>query len=98
MADHAEHHHAAPAKPNATTAMGFALFAGMVTIIVALGGAIRDSSTILTIGALTGALAIVLAILAALIAKKKGATTRGFLVSVMLGASGIIMWALVNNV
>ena len=36
--------------------------------------------------------------LAALIAKKKGATTRGFLVSVMLGASGIIMWALVNNV
>jgi hypothetical protein len=43
-------------------------------------------------------LAIVLAILAALIAKKKGATTRGFLVSVMLGASGIIMWALVNNV
>ena len=54
MSDHADHHHAAPAKPNATTTMGIALFIGMVTVIVALVGAVRGSDTILTIGLITG--------------------------------------------
>ena len=65
MSDHADHHHAAPAKPNATTFMGIALFLGMVTIIVALVGAVRDAHAVLTIGAITGIAAIVLAVLAA---------------------------------
>lgn len=98
MADHADHHHAAPAKPNATTTMGFALFFGMVTIVVALVGAIRDSDAILTIGLITGIAAIAVAVLASLIAKKKGETTRGFLVSALLGASGIAMYLLVTSV
>lgn len=98
MADHADHHHAAPAKPNATTAMGFALFAGMVTVIVALVGAIRDSDAILTVGLITGIASIAIGVLAVLIAKKKGDTTRGFLVSVVLGISGIAMYLLVTSV
>jgi hypothetical protein len=98
MSDHADHHHAAPAKPNATTTMGFALFIGMVTIIVALVGAIRGSDSILTIGLITGIAAIAVAVLAVLIGKKKGETSRGFLVSVVLGISGIAMYLLVTNV
>ena len=98
MADHADHHHAAPAKPNATTFMGIALFVGMITIVVALVGGIRDSSGVLTAGLATGIIAIVLAVLAALGAKKNGHTTRGFAVSVLLGASGIAMYLLVTNV
>ncbi len=98
MADHADHHHAAPAKPNATTTMGFALFAGMVTVIVALVGAIRDSDAILTVGLITGIASIAIGVLAVLIAKKKGDTTRGFLVSVVLGISGIAMYLLVTSV
>ncbi|MGI9186400.1 MAG: hypothetical protein ACR2J9_02585 [Gaiellales bacterium] len=98
MSDHADHHHAAPAKPDATTTMGIALFIGMVTVIVALVGAVRGSDTILTIGLITGIAAIAVAVLAVLIGKKKGATTRGFLVSVVLGISGIAMYLLVTNV
>ena len=98
MSDHADDHHAAPAKPNATTTMGIALFFGMVTIIVALVGAIRNSSVVLDIGLILGAIAIAVAILAAIIAKGKKQTTRGFLVSVVLGGAGIAMWALVTNV
>ena len=67
MSDHADHHHAAPAKPNATTTMSFALFIGMVTIIVTLVGAIRGSDTILTIGLITGIASIAVAVLAVLI-------------------------------
>jgi hypothetical protein len=78
--------------------MSIALFIGMVTIIVTLVGAIRGSDTILTIGLITGIASIAVAVLAVLIGKKKGATTRGFLVSVVLGLSGIAMWALVTNV
>ena len=98
MSDHADHHHAAPAKPNATTTMGIALFIGMVTMIVALVGAIRGSDAVLTVGLVTGIASIAVAVLAALIAKKKGETTRGFLVSVILGISGIAMYLLVTNV
>lgn len=98
MSDHADHHHAAPAKPDATTTMGFALMFGMVTVIISLIGAIRDSSVLLTIGLLTGIAAIVVGVLAVLIAKRKGGTSRGFLVSVVLGISGIAMWALVTSV
>jgi Co/Zn/Cd efflux system component len=98
MSDHADHHHAAPAKPNATTTMGIALFIGMVTIIVTLVGAIRGSDAILTIGLVTGIAAIAVAVLAVLIGKKKGETSRGFLVSVVLGISGIAMYLLVTNV
>ena len=98
MSDHVDHHHAAPAKPNATTTMGIALFIGMVTVFVALVGAIRNSDTVLTIGLITGIASIAVAVLAVLIGKKKGDTTRGFLVSVVLGVSGIAMWALVTNV
>lgn len=98
MSDHADHHHAAPAKPNATTTMGIALFIGMVTVIVALVGAVRGSDAILTIGLITGIASIAVAVLAALIAKKKGETTRGFLVSAILGISGIAMYLLVTNV
>lgn len=98
MSDHADHHHAAPAKPNATTTMGIALFIGMVTVIVALVGAVRGSDTVLTIGLITGIATLAVAVLAALIAKKKGETSRGFLVSAVLAISGIAMWALVTNV
>ncbi|MDP4667318.1 MAG: hypothetical protein NWS62_01010 [Gaiellales bacterium] len=98
MSDHADHHHAAPAKPDATTTMSFALMFGVVTVIISLIGAIRDSSVLLTIGLLTGIAAIVVGILAVLIAKQKGGTSRGFLVSVVLGISGIAMWALVSSV
>jgi Co/Zn/Cd efflux system component len=98
MSDHADHHHAAPAKPDATTTMGFALMFGMVTVIISLIGAIRDSSVLLTIGLLTGIAAIVVGILAVLIAKRTGGTSRGFLVSVVLGISGIAMYLLVTNV
>jgi len=98
MSDHADHHDAAPAKPNATTTMGIALFIGMVTVIVALVGAVRDSHTVLTIGLITGIASIAVAVLAVLIGKKKGETSRGFLVSLVLGISGIAMWALVTNV
>ena len=98
MSDHADHHHAAPAKPDATTTMGFALMFGMVTVIISLIGAIRDSSVLLTIGLLTGIAAIVVGILAVLIAKRKGGTSRGVLVSVVLGISGIAMYLLVTNV
>ncbi len=98
MADHADHHHAAPAKPNATTTMGIALFFGMATILIALVGAIRNSHDILTVGLVTGVIAIAVAVLAVLIGKKKGETSRGFAVAVLLGAAGIAMWALVTNV
>ena len=98
MSDHADHHHAAPAKPNATTFMGIALFLGMATVIIALVGAIRDSSGVLTAGLATGVIGIVLAVLAAGAAKRGGHTTRGFAVSVLLGASGIAMYLLVTNV
>lgn len=98
MADHADHHHAAPAKPNATTTMGIALFAGMVTIIVALVGAIRNSHDILTIGLVTGIITLVVAILAVLIGKKKGESSRGFAVAALLGIAGIVMYVLVTNV
>jgi Co/Zn/Cd efflux system component len=98
MADHADHHHAAPAKPNATTFMGIALFLGMVTVVVALVGGIRDSSGILSAGLATGVIAVVLAVLAALGAKRSGRTTRGFAVSVLLGLTGIAMYLLVTNV
>ena len=98
MSDHAEDHHAAPAKPDATSFMGFAIFLGMVTIVVTLVGSIRDSSTFLTIGLATGIIGIVLAVLAALAAKRRQHTTRGFAVSVMLGACGIVMYLLVASV
>ena len=98
MADHADHHHAAPAKPNATTTMGIALFFGMATIIIALVGAVRNSHDILAIGLVTGIISIVVAILAVLIGKKKGESSRGFPVAVLLGIAGIAMWALVTNV
>lgn len=98
MSDHADHHHAAPAKPNATTFMGIALFIGIVTVMLALVGAIRNSESVLTVGLITGAAAIVLAVLAALAAKRGGRTTRGFLATVVLGASGVAMHLLVTSV
>ena len=98
MSDHADHHHAAPAKPNATTFMGVALFVGIVTVMLALVGAIRNAESVLTIGLVTGVAAIVLAILAAGAAKRSGRTTRGFLATVVLGASGIAMHLLVSSV
>ena len=61
-------------------------------------GAVRGSDAILTIGLITGIASIAVAVLAALIAKKKGETTRGFLVSAILGISGIAMYLLVTNV
>ena len=98
MADHAEHHHAAPAKPKATTFMGLALFVGMATVIIALVGAIRNADAVLTVGLVTGIAAIVLAVLAAGAAKRRGHTTRGFAVSVLLGISGIATYLLATNV
>jgi Co/Zn/Cd efflux system component len=98
MADHADHHHAAPAKPNATTTMGIALFFGMVTIIVALVGAIRNSHDILMVGLITGVITLVVALIASGLARKAGHTRRGFIVSVLLGLSGVAMYALVTNV
>ena len=98
MADHADHHHAAPAKPNATTFMGIALFIGIATVMLALVGAVRSSDGILTVGLVTGVIAVVLAVLAAGAAKKESRTTRGFLVTVLLGACGIAMYLLVTNV
>lgn len=98
MADHADHHHAAPAKPNATNFMGLALFIGMATVIIALVGAIRDSTGVLTVGLVTGIAAIVLGVLAAGAAKRSGRSTRGFAVAALLGISGIAMYLLVTNV
>ena len=98
MADHADHHHAAPAKPNATTFMGIALFVGIVTVMLALVGGIRNADGVLTAGLVTGIIAVVLAVLAAGGARKSGRTTRGFAVSVLLGISGIAMYLLVTNV
>ena len=78
--------------------MGIALFVGIVTVLAALVGAIRNADGVLTVALVLGIITIAVAVLAAIIAKGKGATSRGFLVSIVLGACGIAMWALVANV
>ncbi|MGI9116815.1 MAG: hypothetical protein ACR2JV_04170 [Gaiellales bacterium] len=98
MADHADHHHAAPAKPNATTTMGIALFFGIVTILLALVGAIRNADAVLLVGVATGVITLVIALIAVGLARKGGHTSRGFGVAVLLGISGIAMQLLVTSV
>lgn len=96
MADHADHHHhAAPAKPNASTMMGFGLFAGIAAILVALVAVVRGGA-LLDIAAILGVMSIAIAVLAVIAGKAKGWPTRGFLVCVLLGAVSIVSWAVMG--
>lgn len=96
MADHADHHHhAAPEKPNASTMMGFGLFAGIAAILVALVAVVQGGA-MLDIGAILGVVSIAIAVLAVVAGKAKGWPTRGFLVCVLLGGVAIATWAVMG--
>ncbi len=96
MADHADHHHhAAPAKPNASAMMGFGMFAGITAILVALVAVVRGGA-MLDIGAILGVASIAIAILAVIAGKVKGWPTRGFLVCVLLGGVAVATWAVMG--
>lgn len=97
MADHADHHHhAAPAKPNASTMMGFALFLGVVAVLLALVAAIRGEGVLLDITGILGVAAIAVAVLAVIVGKAKGWPTRGFLAVLTMGAVALATWAVVG--
>jgi hypothetical protein len=97
MAEHAEdhHHHAKPEKPNASTVMGFGLFAALAGLLIGFVGAIRGDEWMLQAGLVLAVVAVVIGLVGVANAKRTGGTTRGFAVVLFASALAAALWAVV---